>query len=140
MTFIPTAPSSSTCWNCVLRWPPRGSSPRRSRMIPSTNKMRDARPQSKTGYTLRILATLALIYAAFAGLRTVGDMDLGWQLATGRWIVQHRSIPSVDVLSYTARGSEWIYPALSQVLLYWFFLLGGYALLSWLGVAACTGT
>jgi tetratricopeptide (TPR) repeat protein len=83
---------------------------------------------------------LALLYALFSGLRTTGDMDLGWQLATGRWIVQHHAIPSTDVLSYTARGKEWIYPALSQVLLYGFFLLGGYAMLTWVSVTACVGT
>jgi tetratricopeptide (TPR) repeat protein len=65
---------------------------------------------------------------------------LGWQLATSRWIIQHHSIPSTDVLSYTARGKEWIYPALSQVLLYGLFRLGGYSLLSWVGAAACVGT
>jgi hypothetical protein len=86
------------------------------------------------------LICLALLYAAFAGLHTVDDTDLGWQLATGRWIVQHHSIPSTDVLSYTARGKEWIYPALSQVLLYCLFTLGGYSLLSWIGSAFCAGT
>lgn len=87
-----------------------------------------------------IFPGLTVIYAFFAGLRTVGDPDLGWQLATGRWIVQHRAIPSVDVLSYTGAGHEWIYPALSQVMFYCTYLVGGYFLLSWLAVAACTGT
>ena len=87
-----------------------------------------------------MLGLLALTYALIAGLRTVADMDLGWQLATGRWIVQHHSIPSTDVLSYTARGQEWIYPVLSQVLLYCAYAVGGYSLLSWLGAAACVGT
>ncbi len=91
-------------------------------------------------YVDHLLPALALIYAAFAGLRTVAEPDLGWQLATGRWIVQHRAIPSVDVLSYTGAGQEWIYPALSQVILYCTFLAGGYVLLSWLAVAACAGT
>ena len=30
------------------------------------------------------LVGLALLYAFFAGLRTVSDFDLGWQMATGR--------------------------------------------------------
>ena len=34
---------------------------------------------------------------------TVIDPDTGRQLASGRYIVQHRQIPSTDVLSYTAR-------------------------------------
>jgi tetratricopeptide (TPR) repeat protein len=91
-------------------------------------------------YIAMMLGLLALTYALIAGLRTVADMDLGWQLATGRWIVQHHSIPSTDVLSYTARGQEWIYPVLAQVLLYCAYAVGGYSLLSWLGAAACVGT
>ena len=87
-----------------------------------------------------ILSALAMLYAIFAGLRTVGDMDIGWQLAIGRWMVQHLAIPSTDILSYTAGGKEWIYPALSQALLYCFYLIGGYKMLSWAGAAACAGT
>jgi hypothetical protein len=83
---------------------------------------------------------IALIYALFAGLRTVGDPDIGWQLATGRWIIQHRAIPYTDILSYTASGQEWVYPVLSQVIFYWLYLLGGYSLLSWFSAAACVGT
>lgn len=97
--------------------------------------------QSRTGkYAAFIIPAIALIYALFAGLRTVGDPDLGWQLATGRWIVQHRAIPATDVLSYTAAGREWIYPALSQLILYGSYRLGGYSLLSWLGALACVAT
>ncbi len=88
----------------------------------------------------RILSVVALAYAAFAGLRTVGDPDLGWQLATGRWIVAHHRIPFTDVLSYTANGREWIYPALSQLLLYGTYRLGGYALLSWLAAVVCVAS
>ncbi len=91
-------------------------------------------------YVSLVAAAAAIVYALFAGLRTVSDPDLGWQLATGRWIVQHRAIPSTDVLSYTALGREWIYPVLSQVILYFTYLLGGYSLLSWLSAAACVGT
>lgn len=87
-----------------------------------------------------IIPSIALVYALFAGLRTVGDPDLGWQLATGRWMVQHHSIPFTDVLSYTAAGHEWIYPVLSQLIFYWLFLLGGYSLLSWCSAAACVVT
>lgn len=86
------------------------------------------------------LFILALLYALFAGLRTLGDFDLGWQLATGRWIVQHGRVPFTDVFSYTAAGTGWIYPVLSQILLYLSYVIGGYGLLSWLGAAACVST
>jgi len=85
------------------------------------------------------LIALVLVYAFLAGLKTVGDYDLGWQLATGRYVVEHHAVPSTDVLSYTARGTEWIYPAFSGVFLYALKAVGGWAALSWLNALACLG-
>ena len=65
---------------------------------------------------------------------------MGWLLATGRWIVQHRQIPSTDVFSYTAQGQPWIYPIGSSLIFYSAWLVGGYALIAWLGAAACAAT
>ena len=87
-----------------------------------------------------VVAVLALIYALLAGLHTLQDFDLWWQLATGRWIAEHHHIFSTDVFSYTASGQPWIYPVLSCLIFYACFAIGGYALLSWLGAAACAGT
>ncbi len=86
------------------------------------------------------LAALALIYAFLAGLRTVADPDLGWQMATGRWVAQHHRVPVVDVLSYTASGQPWIYPVGAGLVFYVAYLLGGFSLISWIGAAACCGT
>src|SRR5579862_5387934 len=86
------------------------------------------------------LVVIALLYAFFAGLRTVADFDLGWQLATGRYILQHHSIPSTEVLSYTAHGSPWLYPPLSGVIFYVLYLFKGYSALSWLSAFACLAT
>lgn len=87
-----------------------------------------------------ILAALAVIYAFLAGLRTLSDPDLGWQMASGRWIVQHHQIFSTDVFSFTVPGAAWIYPPGAEILFYWLYLLGGYALLSCFGAAVCAGT
>src|ERR1039457_2106681 len=87
-----------------------------------------------------VLAAIALIYAFLAGLRTVSDCDLGRQLATGRSVVQHDHISSTDVFCYTAQGEPWIYPVGSGLVLYATYLLGGYALISWLGALACVAT
>jgi tetratricopeptide (TPR) repeat protein len=90
---------------------------------------------------LRIcLITLALSYAFLAGLRTVSDLDLGWQLATGRHLVQHHQIPRVELFSYTAQGKEWIYPPFSGAIFYLLYLAGGYSALSWLNAIACAAT
>ncbi len=91
-------------------------------------------------YAAPFLAAIAVIYALLAGLHTLQDFDLGWQLATGRWILQHHKIFSTDVFSYTAQGAPWIYPALSGVIFYLAYLAGGYSLLSWMGAAACAAT
>jgi tetratricopeptide (TPR) repeat protein len=78
------------------------------------------------------LVTTLIAYAFLAGLHTVGDFDAGWQMATGRYVVEHHSIPSTDVLSYTARGAAWIYPIFSGVALYLVFAKLGWAGLNWL--------
>jgi hypothetical protein len=78
------------------------------------------------------LRLAAIGYAFIAGLRTLSEYDLGWQLATGRWVVQHLQIPSTDVFSYTVPGAPWIYPVGSGLLFYGIYIVGGYQLLSWL--------
>jgi Tfp pilus assembly protein PilF len=80
---------------------------------------------------LTILIALVAISALCAGLHTVADYDMGWQLATGRWVVAHHQIPRTDVLSYTAVGKSWQYPPFSGVLLYLIYAALGYAGLSW---------
>src|SRR3954469_4984992 len=87
-----------------------------------------------------LLSAAAVFYAFLAGFHTVQDFDLGWQLATGRWVVQHHRIFSTDVFSYTASGQPWIYPDISGVIFYITYVAGGYALLTWLGALASAGT
>jgi tetratricopeptide (TPR) repeat protein len=110
----------------------------RHQSAPSASSELDLR--SKANYVSGILVGVALVYAFLAGFHTLQDFDLGWQLASGRWVAQHRQIFSTDVFSYTAHAAPWIYPVLSGILFYLTYLAGGYALLSWLGAAACTGT
>jgi len=86
------------------------------------------------------LIVIALVYALLAGLRTVSETDLGWQMAAGRYIVQHHQIPSTALHTYTVPGARWVYPPLGEVIFYLCFLVGGYAALSWLNAIACAGT
>ncbi len=86
-----------------------------------------------------VLAAIALIYAFLAGLRTIKDYDLGWQMATGRWVVQHHHAPPVEAFSYIAQGN-WIYPVGAGLFFYAAYLLGGFTLISWIGAAASCGT
>ena len=83
-----------------------------------------------------LLIVVAVAYAALACLRTVGDFDTGWHLATGRYLLQHHAIPATDVLSYTSPGAPWLYPPFAGALLYAIFHAFGYAGLSWFSVLA----
>src|SRR6266480_275197 len=80
---------------------------------------------------------LVMAGALCAGLHTVSDSDMGWHLATGRYVVQHHQIPRSDVLSFTSAGKPWAYPPFAGVLFYLVFKLFGYAGLSWLSALAC---
>ncbi len=84
-----------------------------------------------------VLIFLVLLSALCAGLHTVGDSDMGWHLATGRWVVEHRQIPRTDVLSFTSAGTPWMYPPFAGVLFYLTYNAFGYAGLSWFCALAC---
>jgi tetratricopeptide (TPR) repeat protein len=96
--------------------------------------------QSRLDWLRVSLIVLTLVYALLAGLHTVADFDLGWQLATGRALVEQHQIPRVELFSYTAHGTEWIYPPFSGAIFYLLYLLGVYSALSWLGAFACAAT
>jgi len=67
----------------------------------------------------------------------VADSDMGWHLATGRWILQHHQIPRTDVLSFPSAGKPWTYPPFAGVLLYLTYRGFGYVGLSLLCALAC---
>ncbi|HEX4141286.1 MAG TPA: hypothetical protein VHY09_13130, partial [Candidatus Methylacidiphilales bacterium] len=74
----------------------------------------------------RLAAVLIIIYALVAGFAPVMDnVDLGWHVAQGRWMVQHFAFYSHDVFNYPNLGHAVIdeYP-LFQVVLYAFWSLG----------------
>ncbi|HEV2348378.1 MAG TPA: hypothetical protein VG028_00875 [Terriglobia bacterium] len=91
-------------------------------------------------HVVQALVGLALAYAFLAGLHTVADFDTGWQMATGRYVFEHRLIPDTDVFSFTAHGKEWIYPPLPGLILYALYSLAGFSALSWLSAFACCAT
>ncbi|HEX6835277.1 MAG TPA: hypothetical protein VF334_01835, partial [Polyangia bacterium] len=64
----------------------------------------------------------------------LADPDPWWHLATGRWIVEHHAIPSVDPFSFTVAGAPWrAVDWLADLALYGSFALAGNA-----GVGALT--
>src|SRR5579862_4317783 len=93
--------------------------------VSSTTGEASATGTSQLGKRLfLIVAAIALIYGFLAGLRTISEFDLGWQLATGRWVVQHHRVPSTDVFSYTAQGKPWIYPVGASLVFYAAYFIG----------------
>jgi len=84
-----------------------------------------------------IFILLVLFSIVCAGLHTVADEDMGWHLATGRYVVQHFQIPRTDVLSFTSAGKPWAYPPFAGVLLYLTYCAFGYAGLSSFCALAC---
>jgi hypothetical protein len=49
----------------------------------------------------------------------VCDPDVWWHLRTGRWIVEHRALPTLDYFSDYGRGKPWVaYSWLVELLLY----------------------
>jgi tetratricopeptide (TPR) repeat protein len=78
-----------------------------------------------------VLALMAVTYAAMACLHTIADPDTGWHMATGRYYLQHHTIPTTDVLSYTSAGAPWAYPVFAGAILYKIFTAFGYAGFTW---------
>ena len=75
----------------------------------------------------RRVLVIALFIALFAmSAREIADPDFWWHLATGRYIVQTRSIPRHDVFSYTATDHKWItHEWLTQILMIGLYNAGG---------------
>ena len=77
-----------------------------------------------------LLAGIPLALAS--SLQIFADGDVSWHIASGRWILLHRAIPTVDPFSFTFAGRPWIAMEwLADVSYGAAFGLGGYA-----GVAA----
>jgi len=95
---------------------------------PQADNPSSARPPAP-GLLDRMLSALplsALVVVAVFSLRRLDDFDTWWHLASGRWIVQHLSIPQTDVLSFTVPQNEWInLQWLYDVLLYAVWMVGG---------------
>lgn len=62
----------------------------------------------------RLLVATVLLLAAALSVRNITDLDFGQHLATGRWILEHRAVPSTDPFS-------WTYPDHAYVAYHWLF-------------------
>ncbi|MBN1639595.1 MAG: hypothetical protein JXA09_00075 [Anaerolineae bacterium] len=89
----------------------------------------------------QVLGILLLLALFAMSAREIADPDFWWHLATGRYIVETRSIPRHDVFSYTATDYTWItHEWLTQVAMIGLYRLGGLTALLLATCAAITLT
>lgn len=79
-----------------------------------------------------IVFVLLASFTAFAFVTVLSsafaDGDTGWHIATGRWIVEHGTVPHTDPFSFTARGHPWVaHEWLSEVAMYAAWRDGGWS-------------
>ena len=85
-------------------------------------------------WTLIVGFVACAIALGFAS-RLIRDGDTHLHIAAGRWMIEHRTVPSVDPFSYTFLGKPWVpHEWLSEVI-----YAIAYGALGWGGVLAVTG-
>lgn len=73
-----------------------------------------------------ILAVLYLLPALWILQPVIADPDIWWHLQTGKWIVEHKTLPSTDPFSSYGEGKPWVpYSWLFEVGIYELFRLFG---------------
>jgi hypothetical protein len=87
----------------------------------------------KASSILPLFIAVLLIPAVLGSSKTIfNDGDVSWHIATGQWIIDHRSIPRVDPFSFTWGGKPWVpIEWLAEVFYAFAYRLAGYS-----GVAA----
>jgi len=72
---------------------------------------------------------LIAVVAAFVA--PVQDPDFWWHIRTGRWMLEHGSLPSHDLYTYTVPAHAWIdHEYLTEVLMWLLYTAGGSAAVS----------
>ncbi|HVY58558.1 MAG TPA: hypothetical protein VHA77_11970 [Xanthobacteraceae bacterium] len=93
-------------------------------------------PAARVSIPFLVAAGIYLLLLALAP-RLLNDADTYWHIAVGRWILEHRTFPHVDVFSYTMPGTPWIAKEwLSQVLYAVAHEIGGWPMVVLLASAA----
>ena len=73
---------------------------------PSAKQFRSIPPIAGINYVA--LGCLGLLIVMVGFTKIAGDDDIFWHLATGKWIIEHKSIPSNDVFGHPFPHQEWI--------------------------------
>ena len=77
--------------------------------------------------TRRLFVAILFIALFVLATREIADPDFWWHLSTGKYILETRSVPRVDVFSGTVAGQPWVaHEWLSEVFIYAIFTLGSF--------------
>jgi hypothetical protein len=82
-----------------------------------------ARQRNIIGISLPLVFGL-VIYGRllFAADSMLSDPDTDWHIASGRWIIAHRTVPQHDVFSLSMPGAPWASPEwLAEILNAWLY-------------------
>jgi len=75
----------------------------------------------------RLLVIVFMLVIFAAASRPIKDPDFYWHLKTGQYLLETRTIPSVDMFSWTRFGSEWVtHEWLSELFMFAIFRVLGY--------------
>jgi len=87
--------------------------------------------RSRFGLSLPLIFGLAVyIPLLFAARAVLGDPDTYWHIATGRWIIAHRTVPHSDMFSFSMPGAPFTPPEwLAEIGIAWLYDHFGWAAL-----------
>jgi hypothetical protein len=73
-----------------------------------------------------LLLSIVIVWMILLNIRPIQDPDIWWHLASGRYMVQHHTIPKADVFSLTAQGTSWVNTYwLQEIIIFLSYRFGG---------------
>ncbi len=78
-----------------------------------------------------LVAAFAVFLCLFTTFKITGDDDVFWHLATGKYVLDTKSVPSTDVFGYMTYGQEWMpFEWGWDILTYGIYNIGGFEAIS----------
>ncbi|MFN0008435.1 MAG: hypothetical protein ACKVXR_11060 [Planctomycetota bacterium] len=71
------------------------------------SRLRALEPAIRRGLLLVVVYGTAAVIALLLS-RRMNDLDYGWHLRTGEWIVAHRAFPDLELFSENLAGERWV--------------------------------
>lgn len=78
-----------------------------------------------------LLTAFVVFLCLFSTFKITGDDDVFWHLATGKYVLETKSVPSTDVFGFMTYGQEWMpFEWGWDILTYGIYNLGGFEAIS----------